>query len=106
MSTSHVVSFTCNSFKDHRGDVTTCPEKAFEGVRDDIFAGRGTTWPATQVGLRRVKAGLGGHDAGVWGVDEGVEKTSLPISKRGRPARSDYPTFSEFAGVENNFGSF
>ena len=65
MTTSHVVSITCNSFKDHRGDVTTCPEKAFEVGRDDIFAERVTTWPATQVGLRPVKAGLGGHDAGV-----------------------------------------
>ena len=37
-----------------------------------------TTWPATQVGLRPVKAGLGGHEAGVFGVDDGVENTSLP----------------------------
>ena len=32
------------------------------------------TWPATQVGLRPVKAGLGCHEAGVFGVDDGVEK--------------------------------
>ena len=38
-----------------------------------------TTWPATQVGLRRVESGLGGHEEGVGGVDEGVEKTSLPL---------------------------
>ena len=38
-----------------------------------------TTWSATQVCRRRVKVGLGGHDDGVWGVDEGVEKTSLPL---------------------------
>ena len=51
---------------------------------DDVLAEKVTTWSATQVGLRRVKAGLGGHDAGVWGVEEGVENTSSPISKRGR----------------------
>ena len=38
-----------------------------------------TTWSATQVCRRRVKAGLGGHEEGVDGVDEGVEKTSLPL---------------------------
>ena len=31
----------------------------------------GTTWAATQVGLRPVEAGLGGHDAGVWGSTPG-----------------------------------
>ena len=30
-----------------------------------------TTWSATQVGLRPVKAGLGGHDDGVWGSTRG-----------------------------------
>ena len=59
----------------------------------------GATWSATQVGLRRVKAGLGGHDDGVSGVDEGVEETSIPISKRGRMALSEYPTFSGFWAV-------
>ena len=38
-----------------------------------------TTWPGTQVGLRLVNAGLGGHEEGVFWVDEGVEKTSLPL---------------------------
>ena len=38
-----------------------------------------TTWPATQVGPRPVKAGLGGHEEGVFGVDDGVKKASLPI---------------------------
>ena len=66
---------------------------------------RVTTWPATQVGLRPVKAGLGGHDAGVWGVDEGVENTSLPILKWVRPSRSDYPTFSGFARREKEHNS-
>ena len=30
-----------------------------------------TTWPATQVGPRPVKACLGGNEAGVFGVDKG-----------------------------------
>ena len=38
-----------------------------------------TTWPATQVGPRPVKAGLGGNDDGVWVVVEWVENTSLPL---------------------------
>ena len=36
----------------------------------------GTTWSATKVGPRRVKVGLGCHDAGVSGVDDGVEGAS------------------------------
>ena len=48
-----------------------------------------TTRPATQVGLRTVEAGLGGHDDGVLGVDEGVENASLPLSKRRRLTMSD-----------------
>ena len=75
----------------------------FEGGGDVIVAERGATRPATQVGLRPVKLGLGGHDAGVWGVDEGVEHPSLPLGKRDRPVRSECPTFSEFAGVNNDF---
>ena len=35
------------------------------------------TWSATQVGPRRVESCLGGHDDGVFWVDEGVEKASL-----------------------------
>ena len=61
----------------------------------------GTTWSATQVGLRPVKAGLGGHDDGVSGGDAGVEDTSIPLRKRGRMALSEYPTFSDFRRVEN-----
>ena len=56
----------------------------------------GTTWSATQVGLRPVKAGLGGHDDGVSGVDEGVEKASIPLWKRGRVAWSGHSTISDF----------
>ena len=61
----------------------------------------GATWSATQVGLRPVKAGLGGHDDGVSGDDEGVEKASIPLRKRGRMAWSDHPTFSDFRRFEN-----
>ena len=60
----------------------------------------GTTWPATQVGLRPVEAGLGGHDAAVSGVDAGVKKASSPISKRCRLAKSDYASFSGFDRFE------
>ena len=35
-----------------------------------------TTWPATQVGLRPVKSGLGGHEAGLFVVDDGVTNPS------------------------------
>ena len=62
-----------------------------------------TTWSATQVCRRRVKAGLGGHEAGVLGVDEGVEKTSLPLWKRGRVAMSERQTSSDFRGAEKDF---
>ena len=60
-----------------------------------------TTWSATQVGLRRVGSGLGGHDEGVFGVDNWVEDATLPLRKRGRTARSDVPAFSDLRGVEN-----
>ena len=62
---------------------------------------RGTTWPATQVGLRPVKSGLGGHDDGVSGDDEGVERSSILLSKRRRLAVSDHATFSDFVGSDN-----
>ena len=45
-------------------------------------AGNDTTLPGTQVCPRTVKSGLGGHDDGASGVDEGVEKASIPIPKR------------------------
>ena len=61
------------------------------------------TWSATQVRLRPVKAGLGGHEEGVGGVDEGVEKTSLPLWKRGRVAMSERQTSSDFRGAEKDF---
>ena len=60
-------------------------------------------WSATQVGLRTVEAGLGGHDACASVVDEGVSMSSFPISKRGRLVMSDCPTFIGFvwSGTEN-----
>ena len=51
---------------------------------------------ATQVGPRGHEAGLGGHNDSASGVDEGVEKASLPLSKRGRFALSESATFSGF----------
>ena len=79
MSASPVVSITCNSFKEHRGDVMT-------GVQRRCLKGQGChCWQKRHDMLgdpslsEAVKAGLGGHDAGVWVVDEGVEPPSLPI---------------------------
>ena len=61
------------------------------------------TWSATRVGLRPLESGLGGHDAGVFWVDEGVETTSLPLQKRGRTAVSECAAFSDFGGsVDEN----
>ena len=65
----------------------------------------GREWPATQVGLRTVKSGLGGHEKGVSGVDDGVKSTSLPLWKRGRLAGSDCATFSAFRGVDSENAS-
>ena len=62
-------------------------------------------WLATQVLRRPVKAGLGGHDDGVWGVDEGVENTPLPLRKRGRLALSVCAIFSEFPGIDHEIVS-
>ena len=59
------------------------------------------TWSATQVGPRRVESGLGGHEEGVGGVDDGVKNASLPLWKRVRTAQSDHATFSDFGGVDD-----
>ena len=64
---------------------------------------RGATWPATQVGLRPVEAGLGGHDDGASGVNEGVKSTSTRSWKRGRFALSGHAAFSVFAGADSEF---
>ena len=64
-------------------------------------AGNDTTRSATQVCLRRVESCLGGHEAGVFGDDEGVGNTSLPIRKRRRTDGSEHATFSGFIGIEN-----
>ena len=61
-----------------------------------VRAGNDATWPVTQVVLRPVKAGLGGHDAGVSGDDEGVEDAPISLWKRGRIVLTESPTFSVF----------
>ena len=61
-----------------------------------------TTRSAPQVGPRPSESGLGGHEAGVSGVDEGVEKSSLPTLKGGRMALFVCTTFSDFLGVGND----
>ena len=64
---------------------------------------RGATRPATQVGVRPIKVGLGGHDDGASGVDGGVEKSSTSYSKVGPMAWSDHATFSGFVGSDSEF---
>ena len=49
------------------------------------------------------QGGLGGQDDGVLGVDEGVEKTSLPLPKWGRMTMSECPPFSGFIRVETDY---
>ena len=79
--TSEAVHTTCGiddgGIRDDVPDITTGGTTwclmALSGVR----AGYDTTGPATQVGLRPVKSGLGGHDDGASVVDEGVEDTSI-----------------------------
>ena len=82
-------------------------ERSIEGVGMGYVKGRttrkaksDTTWLATQVGPRTVKAGLGGHEAGVFGVDEGTTNPSTPLLKRERMALSVCAAFSDFIGVE------
>ena len=67
----------------------------------EFFDENDTTWPATQVDPRRVESGLGGHEAGVFGVEKGVENASLPLLKRERMALSLCATFSDLKGVCN-----
>ena len=62
-----------------------------------------TTGPATQVGPRTFESGLGGHEAGVFGDDEGVEKTSIPLRKQARMTLSECVTFSDFVGIGNDY---
>ena len=45
------------------------------------------------------------HGDGVFWVDEGVEKTSLPLWKRGRVAMSERQTSSDFGGAEKDFAN-
>ena len=68
---------------------------------DGDQAGNDPTRPETEVGLRTVKAGLGCHDAGASGVDEGIETASFPISKRSRLTWSELSSFSGFEGADN-----
>ena len=62
--------------------MTTSRQGSRHGVRggtDDTQAKNQPTWPATEVGLRPIESGLGGHEDGVNGVDAGVENASLPL---------------------------
>ena len=75
-----------------------------EGV-DGEHAGYEGIQSATILGLRGAEGCLRGNDDVVCAVDEGVESAPLPLCKRGRLAMSDCPTFSDFCGQVNDFGS-
>ena len=47
------------------------------------------------------RVGSGRPRRRLFGVDEGVENTSLPLLKRGRTVLSDCATFSGFTGIDN-----
>ena len=64
---------------DDNVDITTGVTTRFPGGVDGHQAGYDGIRSVTQVGPRTVEAGLGGHDAGVSGVDEGVESALLPL---------------------------
>ena len=78
-----------------------CHDMMFDGLIEFFFCKNDTTWSATQVMLKPLESGLGGHDAGVLGVDEGVENASLSLRKRRRVVLFVCATFSDFNGVEN-----
>ena len=52
--------------------------------------------------LRPVESGLGGHEEGVFGVDDMVENTSLSLLKLGRTAWPKRATFSDFGRFEKD----
>ena len=70
-------------------DVTT---PFLRGV-DCEQAGNDSTRQATQVGLRTVKAGPGGHDDGASGGRRGRRKLDVPIAKTGS---------IDMVGIEHN----
>ena len=78
-STHPSCSMAIKKIKDGYSHITTGVTTWRSGVPSLFRVKIETTWSATQVCRRRVKAGLGGHEEGVDGVDEGVEKTSLPL---------------------------
>ena len=82
--------------------VTTCVTTRCLSDGIDSKEKMGTTWTATQVCLRTVKSGLGGHEVCLFGVDKGVTNPSPLILKRGRMAMSKCPTFSDIGGVWND----
>ena len=67
-------------------DITTGVTTLCLAVLSGVEGGNDTTRPATQVVLRPVESGLGGHEDGVSGDDEGVENASIPLWEQGRMA--------------------
>ena len=85
-----------DGISDDHVDIATGVTTRFPGGVDGDQAGNDTTRQATQVGLRTVKAGLGGHDDGASGVDEGVGNSSFLFRKSRRTALTELRTFSRF----------
>ena len=75
----HDVCGRQDGISDDHVDITTRVTTRFPGVVDGHQAGYEGVRQATQVGPRTVEAGLGGHDDGASGVDEGVGSVSLPL---------------------------
>ena len=88
--------------QDGHDDITTGVTTWSPRDTCDTHAKNQPTWPATEVWLRAVESGLGGHEEGVIGVDAGVENASLSLRKRGRMSWSKCATFSGFTGVEKD----
>ena len=78
-STSPDISILHNAFQEARGNITTGVTRRYLTGVDGERAGNDTTRPATQVGPRTVEAGLGGHDDGASGVDEGAGNASITL---------------------------
>ena len=95
-NTLHDVFGRQEGVNDDNVGITTGVTTRFPRGVDGDQVGYDGIRPATQVGRRTVEACLGGHDAGVSRVKEGVENASIRLSKRGRLAVSEYATISGF----------
>ena len=103
--TSPDVSRHHNAFKETRGNVTTGVRRWFLTGVEGEGAGNDTTRPATQVGPRIVEGGVWEATTTVLMGRRWGREPIAPVIKTGRLAMSDCPTFSDFCGQVNDFGS-